>query len=259
MIRLLLALLLVFLQGTASTGPTKTAGPTISTHGASGGGPSFVQACQAENNTGTASNLNCVFSSGTASGNGVSIYVFWATTAANAPATGDISDPSSDTFTFVTSKFDSTNSAAGAMHLATTVTAGTTTLTFNCLARTATLHCNGFQGFVAFEVHGGSRVSDGSNSVNAAGSTTANADVCTSITTGTSGDLIVFGATDTVSNTTTFSAGTSPLSFTVPTNGSTTNKLATMEYGTQSSAGSINPAFTGSTTNTYVGVCMGIK
>jgi hypothetical protein len=188
--------------------------------------------------------------------------VFWGLNSgsASAPATGDITDASSDTIAFVVNNDDSTNFSDAAMYLGTTATAGTTVFNFKCLTRTATLLCGGFEGIVGFEVHGGSRLPDGSAvATNRSGSTSTNADLCSSFTPGTSGDLILFGATDNNNNTTTFSAGTSPITFTVPANGRSANLLATMEYGTQPSAGAINPTFTGNTTNVYDGVCMGIK
>lgn len=254
--RILLSLLLVFAQA-------RIPGPGGSPAAGGGGGPTFVQAHSNDSNNSTPTDLTNTFSAGTTSGNGVVVYVFWSPSSSPTPATGDITDPSGDTFTFINNVYAPTDAAGSAMYLATTVTAGTTVLTFKCSTNTATLKCGGFEGMTAFEIHGGSRLADGNNKTAGSppptGSTSSNADVCASFTPATSGDLIVFGATDVISNSTTFTAGTSPLTFTVPTGGSSTNLLSTMEYGTQTSAAAINPAFTGNSTNLYIGNCMGIK
>ena len=222
--------------------------------------PSFVQAATNDKNSAGAADIAATFGSGTASGNGVAVYVFWSESGTTVPATGDISDSSSDTFTYV-NKCYLTGGGACAMYLATTVTAGTTAITFKCSTNTGTLSCNGYEGIVIMEIHGGSRVSDGSAGLNDhAGSTSTNGDPCAAVTTATDGDLILFGATDYYSNSTTFTAGTSPLVGTVPTGGRSANLLATMEYGTQATHGSITPTFTGnSSSNNYMGVCMAVK
>jgi hypothetical protein len=230
--------------------------------GGSGGGPTFVQSCTNDGGkVSTQTNLTCTFSAGTTAGDGVLVFVFNGTSGSTpVPATGDVSDASSDTFTYVNNMYSSLDTANAAMYLTTTATAGTTVVTYNCLARTSTLKCGGFEGIVAFELKGGQRLSDGSATINSTtGTTAANGDVCTSFTTLQNGDFIAFGATDITNNTTTFTAGTSPLTFTVPSNATSPNLLAEMEYGYQSTAGAINPAFTANTSHHYGGVCMAVK
>jgi hypothetical protein len=223
--------------------------------------PSFVQSCTNDKNSAGASNLTCTWGAGVTSGNGAVVYVFWSAATAPSPATGDISDASSDTFTYITSLYNGVDQAIGAMYLAATVTASTTVATFNCSARTATLNCVGFEGIVAFEVHGGSRASDGFNSRFYTGASSANFDACTAFSTTVDGDLLVMGATDVLDNSTTFSAGTTPITFTVPANGRSANLLATMEYGVQTTHNaSTNPAFTGNVdSHGNINVCMGIN
>jgi hypothetical protein len=62
---------------------------------------------------------------------------------------------------------------------------------------------------------------------------------------------------DTTTNT--FTAGTSPLTFTIPTNGQQSSIPTACEYATESSITSLNPAITTSSTNGYIAIGEGFK
>jgi hypothetical protein len=115
---------------------------------------------------------------------------------------------------------------------------------------------SGDNAVIAFEVSNVS-AKDGSVHVGPTnGATSSNGNTCGPFTSTTNNDLILFGLTDRTNDlTTSWTAGSNPITFTIPANGLSSGKIAGMEYGTQTSAGSITPAITGNSTDSYDAVC----
>jgi hypothetical protein len=89
----------------------------------------------------------------------------------------------------------------------------------------------------------------GATGTELSGSTSTNGDTVGSWTTTTNGDLILAMFYDSHNNTTVWTAGTTPLTFSLVVS-DTTMGMA-VQWGVQTTAGSINPAATGNTTTVY--------
>jgi hypothetical protein len=221
-------------------------------------GPSYVQSANATSGSGFP-NLTPTLGVGTTAGNAIVVYGTWLASAAPTPAASNVTVAGS-TCSVLDSVTDGADTA-NALYLCTGVTTGTTTATLN-LTSDATMNAvtSSANAAIIFEIHN-TTVKDGStHAANTAGTTATNGEVCGSGFTTTHGsDLIIFAITDRQSfGSTTWTAGTSPISFTIPTNGQVSNKLMAVEYGTQSSAGAITPAITANTTDNYDAVCAGL-
>jgi hypothetical protein len=171
-----------------------------------------------------------------------------------AASNSDIADGDGDTFTFLRSLDNTVANQSSGLWYTLSSAGGHTDVTFN--------RADKFTGLIALEVSGlaSSSVDDGgSTNNNSAGSSAANGDVATSFSTTVDGDGIFAFFFDSKNNTTTYTAGTSPFNFTIPSNAQNSVYAMAVEWGVQTTHASIAAAITANTTNNFDAVVGAFK
>jgi hypothetical protein len=214
-------------------------------------GISVVQAANANNIGGSNNNIIATFGANITPRNAVIVF---AQTRYSSPLTftGSIMlDGPGDSFTLLQQVNDASNTKSGGFWFVNSSLGGSATITFNISSNPNGF---GFTTMVALEVSGLSSNASDVGSVNAAtGSASCNTG---SFSTSQVGDLII-GAFCNNNQTGLWTAGTSPLAFTIPTNGNSGSGggLATsIEYAVWSGVGSMNPSMSTTFSSAYMAI-----
>lgn len=216
----------------------------------------IVQSCTGANASGGAGlTATATFGSNITAGNAVIVAFTYSDGGVATTCAGNaISDGPGDTFTNLQQTDDLTNAQAVCIFWTASSNGGSKTVT---LTGANTPENNGNLALVCIEVSGLSGTDTGAGQ-NTSGTTSTNGCNTTAFSTSTNGDLVVAAFMDTAAGSATWTAGTSPLTFTVPANGQSSFSLA-LEYAIWASHGSVNPAATESAANTYIGVGFSFK
>jgi hypothetical protein len=227
--------------------------------GATGTTPVVIQAASAANNSGSTLDVTATF--GSSVGAGHSVIIFAQTGASSPTFTGSTAtDGASDTFTLLAQVNDATNGQFGGMWVICSSAGGFTTAT----AKFSTV-AGAFSTMTAYEVSGlAASCSDtGATNVVGTGSAATNGDTSGSFTASQTGELIVAGFfQDGGATSTAWTAGTSPIAFTIPSGGNTSlggNNPHALEYAVWTGSGSVNPTITLGTTGSYLAIGWGFK
>lgn len=221
-----------------------------------------VQAGSAANNTSTNSDVVVTLGAPVTAGN--ALIVFAQSSYGSTPTyLGSTAiDGGLDAFTLLTQANDTTNLQFGGLWFCNSSAGGFTTVT---------VKFSGFAGGVGsgtmtvLEVSGlaASASDTGATHITAAGgSSSTNGDTSGSFTTSQAGELIIAGFFNDNGAGTTWTAGTSPITFTIPSGGSTSLGGANphaVQYGIQGAAGAINPAITLGAAGGYLAIGWGFK
>jgi hypothetical protein len=221
-------------------------------------GASVIQAANCANASGSTLDITCTLASNVTAGNAVIVFAQMSTGNSTPPSYtgGDVVDGGSDSFTLLKQQDDTVNQQYGGLWYKTGSGGGFTSVTFKGTHFATAI----FSSMVVMEVSGLlSNGSDtGTSQTTATGSSATNGDATGSFSTSFDGEFII-GAfmDDTASGT--WTAGTSPIPFTIPANGQYTGYATTIEYGTQIAHGAINPAITNSATDGYIAIGWGFR
>jgi len=236
----------------------------------SGGGSGIVCA-NASNNSGSTADFSATFASNIPAGAAVIAVFTWFNSGSNASApngAGVIQDGPGDTFNSVQQGIDyMTDQSSIAMFVALNSAGGSATVTLHGSASGFGSN-QGFNALIACYDTGiaTSGASDAGTSnpatagTSATGSSSTNGNALGSFTTGTSGDHIYVAFEDSQNNTASWTAGSTPITFTIPANASVGAGFGVaLEVGTQASAGAINPAITANSADDFIAVGEGLK
>lgn len=224
-----------------------------------------VQAASVANNTIATNDITASFSLNVTAGNAI---ISWAQSAGGgsppAYVGSTMTDLGLDAFTFLGPANDGVNDQYGGLWFCNSSAGGFKDVTFK---DGTTLGVGAFSTMTVFEVSGlAANASDtgASNLVAAgAGSSATNGDTSGSFSVSQTGELIVAGFfTDTSGTAQSWTAGTSPIAFTIPTNGSTSlggSNPHVMEYAVWTGSGPVNPTITLPTTDGYIAIGWGFK
>jgi hypothetical protein len=170
-------------------------------------------------------------------------------------------DGGGDAFILLTPVSDTASDQYGGLWFANISVGGFTTITF----KISTLVASGFSTFIVLEVSGlsASASDTGTSSVTNPGSAATNGDSTGSFTLSQTGELVI-GCffEDTSASALSWTAGTSPIAFTIPVNGSTSlggSNPHAVEYAVWSGSGAINPAITLGNAAGYIAIGWGFK
>lgn len=224
-----------------------------------------VQAANAGQGNVATTNQTAVFGSNVTAGNAIIAAGTWAYNTTRTALSGDVTDAGSDTFTVLTQVNDTVNTQILALYYTPSSTGGFKNVTLNS-AGMAGVFGVGFDGIVVLEVSGlGATSSDTGNThdAHAGGSLATNGDTAGSFTPTANGDLIiaVFDSESGGSLASTWSAGTSPVAYTIPTNGqfNSAGQVIAIEYAVQTTAVAVNPTITYSATDGYIAIGWSFK
>ena len=226
-----------------------------------------IQVVQAaSNHNWTSSNLDvtCTFASNVTAGNAIIVYAD-SSDGASAPtytnAMGTDGGSPADSFTLLGQVNDTNTSEEqyGGLWYTTGSAGGfkTVTIKFSTISG-----LTGYSRIVAFEVSGlasnGADVGNTNIVHGTGGSSSNNGDTSGQFSTNNNGELIVAAFGD-IYDGGTWTAGTSPLTFTIPANGQDSTAIVAMEYAIQTTKGSITPAITNNTTDGYIAMGWSFK
>lgn len=223
-----------------------------------------VQAGSTSNNNGSNLDLTVTLAVVTA-GNALIIWAQSGNLLSTPPAYlgSTATDGGSDSFTLLAQSNDTVHTQYGGLWFCNSSVGGFTTVTvsFSTIASGF-----GFSTMTVYEVSGlaASASDTGTTNVVAAGagSSATNGDTAGAFTVGQTGELIVGGFFNDNGSATTWTAGTSPIVFTIPSGASTSLggvNPHTLEYSVWAGSGSVNPTITLGTTDGYIAVGWGFK
>ena len=203
----------------------------------------FVQACSAGT---TATSVSCTFTSNVAGGDVIAVFVPWES---NTITLSSITSTcGTGNFTLLDNPtLDQNRFGSYAIGYATIGSSGSCTVTANLSGSAAT-------GITAQEIHGVNPVTPlDNNQYQVVGGYTSSGNISAALTTTESGDYIFVGAGSSDGNGRTLTAGTTSLTYTIPTGASATEYGSQMasEYATQPTAGAVTGSFTISSGGDY--------